>query len=83
MMYRVERLDRKKRTHRSGLPQWDVDYVCAAVLQLDVFVNTAISRVKERGSGPLQKARLGERDARIVMVASGWREDTSRGCASM
>jgi hypothetical protein len=71
-------------THRSALGERNIDYLCAALLQLDVFVNAAITRVRERDfSGPLQKARLGERDARIVIVASGWREDTSRGCASM
>jgi hypothetical protein len=71
-------------THLCALGERNVDYICVALLQLDAFVNAAISRVRERDfSGPLQKARLGERDARIVIVDSGWRGDTSRGCASM
>jgi hypothetical protein len=67
-----------------ALVERNVDYLYVALLQLDAFVNAAITRVRERDfSGPLQKARLGERDARIVIVASGWRGDTSRECASM
>jgi len=68
---------------RFGLHQRDVNYICATLLQLDAFVNAAISRVKERVSGPLQKAQLGRRAARIVIVASGWRGYMSRGCTSM
>jgi hypothetical protein len=71
-------------THLCALGERNVDYLCAALLQLDAFVNAAISRVREKAfSGPLQKARLGERDASIVIVASGWRGDTSMGCAAM
>jgi hypothetical protein len=71
-------------THLSALGERNVDYLCVALLQLDAVVNVAITRVKERVfSGPLQKARLGERDARIVIAGSGWRGDTSMGCASM
>jgi hypothetical protein len=71
-------------THLRAPVERNVDYLCVALLQLDAFVNAAITRVRERVfSGPLQKARLGERDARVVIVASGWRGNTSRGCASM
>jgi hypothetical protein len=71
-------------THLCALVEQNIDYLCVALLQLDAFVNAAISRVRERVfSGPLQEVRLGERDARIVMIASGWRGDTSRGCVSM
>jgi hypothetical protein len=49
---RVERPDGKKGTHGPGLPQRDVDYFCAALRQLDVFIILSISRVKEWVSGP-------------------------------
>jgi hypothetical protein len=47
--------------HLCALVERNVDYLCVAPLQLDAFVNAAITRVRERVfSGPLQKARLGE-----------------------
>jgi hypothetical protein len=67
---RVEHPDGKKGTHGSGLPQRDVDYLSAALLQLDAFVNLA---VEERVSGPPQKARLSWYVLCIVVVALEWR----------
>jgi hypothetical protein len=70
----------EKGTHGFGLPQWDVDYLCSALPQLDAFINSAMSHVKERISGPLQKARVGWYVLCIVVVASGWQGNASRGC---
>ena len=74
----------KQGTYEFALGQRDVDYLCAALLQLAAFANLAISRVKQRiSSCPLQKARLCRQAARIVIVALGLRGDRSRGCESM
>jgi hypothetical protein len=69
----------EKGTHGSGLAQRDVNYPCAVLPQLDAFVNSAISYVKERISGPLQKAQLGWYVLCIIVVVSGWQGNASRG----
>jgi hypothetical protein len=60
-----------KETHRFSPCQWDVDYCGTTLMQLDAFVMSSISRVKERVPDPLQKAWLGQHIACIVVVALG------------
>jgi hypothetical protein len=63
----------KGETHWSGLCQRDVDYCWAMLLQLG-FIVLSIPHVKERVSGPLQKARLGWGVICTMVIAAGWRD---------